>query len=246
MKKQLLVLATITTFLFISCSKEKIEAPQTNQSEEIAGAMSSANKAKGGSTLENGLAGRFEFDGNLNDKTNQLAPGVSTVGRVIYTTDRKGNINSAIKFNEAYGVDLHDVPVESNMTLSVWVKKNVMAISTRKTFIQGVESFYLAQNQSLYETGAFNGQIILSPSVDMNWHHLLVTRDGTVLKFYIDGNFVQSVPMTGASVSDLAVSSWYLGYNYNSGFVYWGGCLDDLRIYKRVVTGAEIQALSKF
>ena len=43
MKKQLLIFATITTIVFTSCSKEKIEAPQTNQPEEIASHSKTSN-----------------------------------------------------------------------------------------------------------------------------------------------------------------------------------------------------------
>src|SRR5262245_11300568 len=105
MKKQLLIFATITAMVFTSCSKEKIETQQSNDFEEVA----TVKAPTGGPGIvpgaNTGLLGRFEFNGNLNDATGQLAPGVSTAsGRVLYTADRKGNENRAIKFNEAYGV----------------------------------------------------------------------------------------------------------------------------------------------
>ena len=117
MKKQFLVLAALTALVFASCSKEKIEEPQTAQPEELAGIANSAAKGKG-NPLDAGLLGRFEFDGNLNVKTGQLSPGVSTVGRVLYAADRKGNVNSAVRFNGAYGIHLTNVPLDTNMSVS--------------------------------------------------------------------------------------------------------------------------------
>jgi hypothetical protein len=107
MKKQFLIFTTIATVLVVSCSKKNIEAPGTNQPEEIASAMAGASKGKG-NTLDAGLLCRFEFDGNLNDKTGHVSPGVSTVGRVLYTADRKGEPNKALRFNGAYGVTISE------------------------------------------------------------------------------------------------------------------------------------------
>jgi len=250
MKKQLLIFAAITAIVFISCSKEKIEAPQTSQPEEIAGAMSTANKGKG-NTLDIGLLGRFEFDGNLNDKTSQLAPGVSTAGRVIYAADRKGNVNSSIRFNGAYGINLHDVPLDANRSVSVWVKKDVVAILVSTPIVEGLFSFSFMQSIDAYHSGYYNeaagtSQGVLGGSMDNNWHHLAATRDANSLKFYIDGNLIGSSPTPAGSVPPDHLDEWLLGYGYNSGYQYWNGRLDDLRIYNRVLTDVEIGKLSNF
>ena len=140
MKRQFLVFATLTTIVFASCRKQQIEEPQANPIEEISTATSTANKGKG-NTLDVGLLGRFEFDGNLNDKTGQLAPGVSTVNRVLYAADRKGNINSAVRFNGAYGIHLSNVPLDTNMSVSFWVKKDVFVLANGTPFVEGLFSF---------------------------------------------------------------------------------------------------------
>jgi hypothetical protein len=251
MKKQFLIFATLTTIVFISCSKEKIEEPQVNQFEEIAGAANSEAKGKGGNPLDNGLLGRFEFDGNLNDKTTQLAPGVSTAGSVLYTTDRKGMANKAIKFNGAYGVNIAEVPLEANMSVSVWVKKDAAVLSTLTPFVEGLQSFSFAQVQHFYQGAYYNemagtSQTVVSGGIDGNWHHLAATRDGSSLKFYVDGIFVGSSPSPAGSDPSTNFCDWILGYGYNSGFVYWHGGLDDLRIYNRVLTAVEIGKLSGF
>lgn len=249
MKKQFLIFATIATVVIVSCSKKKIEAPGTNQPEEIASAMAGVNKGKG-NTLDAGLLCRFEFDGNLNDKTGQVSPGVSTVGRVLYTADRKGEPNKALRFNGAYGVTISEVPLDTNRSISVWVKKDVVVLGIVTPIVEGMNSFTLAQDKPMYMAGYYNdaagtSQYVLSPAMDNNWHHLAATRDNNTLRFYIDGNFVGSSPTPAGTVFP-PVSDWLLAWGYNAGYVYWKGNIDELRLYDRVLTAAEISKLSNF
>ena len=250
MKKQFLVLAAFTALVFASCSKEKIEEPQTAQPEELAGIANSAAKGKG-NPLDAGLLGRFEFDGNLNDKTGQLSPGVSTVGRVLYAADRKGNVNSAVRFNGAYGIHLTNVPLDTNMSVSFWVKKDVFVLQNGTPFVEGLFSFSFMQVIDAYNSGYYNeaagtSQGVLGPSVDMNWHHVAATRDAVSMRFYIDGVLIGSSPTPAGSVPTEVVADWLLGYGYNLGYQYWYGRMDDLRIYNRVLTTVEIDKLSNF
>ena len=86
----------------------------------------------------------------------------------------------------------------------------------------------------------------MGPSLDMNWHHLAATRDPNIFRFYIDGNLVGTSPTPVGSVPPDVVNDWLLGFGYNSGYKYWYGRLDDLRIYKRVITTSEINKLATF
>src|SRR5215204_7582936 len=128
MKKQFQILAaTFITVAFISCSKEKIESPTTSQqSEEV-----TKPNSPGGPIVINpltvGLLGRYEFNGTLKDATGKLQDAWPEQGRVIYGTDRKGNTNSAIRFNGAYGVGIYDIPyTPGNCSVSFWTKDDVI------------------------------------------------------------------------------------------------------------------------
>lgn len=251
MKKQFLIFTTLAAIVIVSCSKQKIEEPQTSQPEEFAGAMSSANKGKGGNPLDLGLVGRFEFDSNLNDKTGQLAPGQSTVGRVSYAADRKGNASSAIRFNGAYGINLYNVPLDTNMSVSFWIKKDVFTLINGTPFVEGFQCFSFMQVIDEIHSGYFNeaagtSQGVLGPSLDMNWHHLAATRDANIFRFYLDGNLIGTSPTPAGSAPPDVVNDWLLGFGYNLGYQYWHGRIDDLRIYDRVITTSEINKLSAF
>jgi hypothetical protein len=72
---------------------------------------------------------------------------------------------------------------------------------------------------------------------DTLWHHIAVTHDGTTAKFYIDGVFdsQQSYAVTFASTGNYTIGS--RGNNE-----FYGGTLDDIRIWSKVKTAAEIGA----
>ncbi|HVW66654.1 MAG TPA: LamG-like jellyroll fold domain-containing protein [Candidatus Peribacteraceae bacterium] len=69
---------------------------------------------------------------------------------------------------------------------------------------------------------------------DGAWHLYTLTSNGTTGKLYIGG-----VYQTSASFS-FASSSLYIAKGYN----YFGGLLDDVRIYNRALTAAEVSALA--
>lgn len=246
MKKQLFILATITTIVFTSCSKEKIETPQTNQPEEIAGARGGGGGIVSPS-LDLGLVGRFEFDGNLDDKTGQLAPGTPVVGKPIYGGDRKGVRNSAITFDEKYGVIVNAVPLDSNMSISVWMKYDMTPGDYFINFVEGSHSFAFQHRDKNKFQGAYwnftTPAFIISKPLVNTWHQLAATRDNNTYKFYIDGKLVGSTPILTAGAVPYSTTQYLLGFGYNAGYKYWKGSLDDLRIYNRVITATEVQAL---
>jgi len=246
MKKQFLIFAAITTIVFTSCSKEKIEAPQTNQPEEIAGARSGGGGIISPS-LGLGLIGRFEFDGNLDDITGQIKPGTPVAGTPIYGADRKGLRNSAISFNEKYGVIMNDVPLDSNMSISFWMKYDMTPGDYFITFVDGSHSFaFQHRDKNKFQGGYWNfttPAFMISKPLVNTWHQMAATRDNNTFKFYIDGKFVGSTPILTPGVSPATISQYLLGFCYNAGYKYWKGSLDDLRIYNRVISATEVQAL---
>ena len=124
MKKQIIILAAATMPLaFFSCSKGSIEPQQANNSMTTDEVISSPKPGAKPINLKAALAGMFEFDGNLKDKTGQLPDAVPNVpGATMYTTDRRGVVNNAIQFTGRYGVDILNVPTQPNTSVAAWVK----------------------------------------------------------------------------------------------------------------------------
>jgi hypothetical protein len=78
------------------------------------------------------------------------------------------------------------------------------------------------------------------------WQHLAAVWNGTTTSLYVDGAAVaSSVVQTAGSVSSLAPTGpLRIGANVATGGNYFAGQLDDFRIYKRVLTPAEIRLLA--
>ncbi len=73
---------------------------------------------------------------------------------------------------------------------------------------------------------------------DNNWHFIVFTYDGSNQVLYVDGVLVNS--RSGAILNTTSGSNNYFG---DSGYGYFQGLIDDVRIYNRTLPPAEIQAL---
>src|SRR5439155_26687862 len=71
------------------------------------------------------------------------------------------------------------------------------------------------------------------------WSHLTSTYDGSNLKFYVNGSPSQSVPFSGTI--DLSTGTLQIGASYFG--EYFKGFIDEVRIYNRALTDAEIQTI---
>jgi hypothetical protein len=78
---------------------------------------------------------------------------------------------------------------------------------------------------------------------DNRWHHIAMTFDGSHVRLYVDGSELSSRAAKAATLhsNDQGVS---LGrYNSELG-LYWQGALDDVRIYSRALSTAEVEELA--
>jgi hypothetical protein len=253
MKKQIMILAAafITAALF-SCSKEKIKTNENSNNEEMVAVDAKKPGGNGVPQVSNkGLLCRYEFNSNLKDTTGKLKDGESTANRILFTTDRKGNTNWAIHFNEAYGVNIFDVPIDDEMSISVWVKNKFYPEIFVTPFVEAAHSFAFSQLENMYQASysvpfGFPSQYVISDPIDNDWHHLAATRDGISLKFYIDGNLIGTSPTPAGAIPQVLTDMFQLGYGWNTDWKYWNGSMDDLRIYRRVLSASEVQTLYNF
>ena len=135
------------------------------------------------------------------------------------------------------------------MTLSAWVFPTATQSNWRAILVKGDEPYALYSSN---ETAAmkpagvweFTGDVeesVKSPTaIAVNvWTHLAVTYDGAMLRLFINGAQVASKPRTG----NVANSSQPLriGGNGASG-EFFKGRIDEVRVYNRALSQAEIQA----
>ena len=75
------------------------------------------------------------------------------------------------------------------------------------------------------------------------WHHAVAVYDGNEMRLYLDGALVGSTPKSGSLTTNAAVSTWIGGNPPNAAERPWAGTIDDVRIYDRALSEAEIDAL---
>jgi hypothetical protein len=70
------------------------------------------------------------------------------------------------------------------------------------------------------------------------WSHIAVTYDGANMRVYVNGALVRTVARTGAILASDGVL--HIGGNVVWGGEFFQGRLDDVRIYNRALSGAEV------
>jgi len=203
--------------------------------------------------LTNGLIIYMPFANEIKDLiSNQNAlPGNNFPP--VFVSDRNGTANSAISLSGQVGDFLAIPEVQANhlkqgdsITISIWFKQKLPDNS-------GVHGFFEKANNCVCDDGFTLGYFerplfgqsggFSDPSWTAelhqdteNWHHILITlTPGNFLKIYRDGILRNSV-----YYEQLNFGEWFGNYLIGKQF---NGYLDDLRVYKRVLSDDEVQQL---
>jgi hypothetical protein len=210
----------------------------------------------------NGLVGYWPFNGNANDASGNGNNG--TVNGATLATDRFGNSNSAYSFD---GVD--DFIETSNsffnngeldQSISVWFNptSNTSTIGPGQTFFNTyphngfVFGYSYIGNQKIYFFKNSNPGIVSwniavnetynTPAINLNsWHNAIIVKQGLVYKLYYNGNLVGTVNTTTAALQYMCKIRF--GAITCCQLEVFNGKLDDIAIYNRALTQAEITAL---
>ena len=75
-----------------------------------------------------------------------------------------------------------------------------------------------------------------------NWHHAALVYDGSLVRGYLNGNLDGTPTAQTGAIQTLATST-IIGSRDSGSFSFFNGVIDDVRIYNRALTAAEVQAL---
>ena len=173
-----------------------------------------------------------------------------------FVTDRSGHSNAAISFDSGSESNTINTTLNSNnnliqngaFTISFWFnRQNVQPSTIEQLYNANAITIGLGPNSNtpqirspyLAATG------LSAPMVDPEWtqslegeiniwHHIVVTYDGELLKFYRDG-------VLRSASANAQFEGIMGGGTFGNGYV---GFLDDVRIYKRALRFAEVQLLN--
>jgi hypothetical protein len=150
-----------------------------------------------------------------------------------------------------------DVPPGGGMSITLWIKADDFDVPdgrliSKATGIQEGDHYWMVSTinstglrfrlkaggtTTTLATGA--GEITAGA-----WHHVAVTYDGSDMRIYRDGVEVASAPKAGSIDTNAGVAVAMGNQPAGAGSKAFDGLLDDVRIYDRPLTPAEISGMS--
>jgi len=211
----------------------------------------------------NSLVAFYPFGGNVNDAGPNKANPITPVGTVAFNaTDRKHMENNVAVFDGASVLVVPDNDAlnfkTSDYSVSVWIKTNktntmmVWQESGKKGSKDNQTWLRMGDNTTdryaRFTTEDESGGKIINMGTegrlsDNAWHHVVCVREGTNMNVYVDGKLVKQESTAVKNVSN--EQNFKIGAQENAtGFLnYFNGMLDDMVIYKKALTAAEVTAL---
>lgn len=202
------------------------------------------------SFLTNGLVAYYPFNGNANDASGNGLNG--TVVGATLTTDRFGNANAAYGFNGSSSTITFSPPPLTqvdNWTLSAWINPanfwqgSYPVLVGYDTGLNGDGyGFFLLGSSTLL--GIFSGVNWFSSGYSMpatnRWYHVVMLRESGTTKFFVGG--IQTV--NTFSTTPHPPTAFTIGSA--TGYGFFNGQVDDVRIYNRALSDSEVGQLYAF
>jgi cysteine-rich repeat protein len=140
----------------------------------------------------------------------------------------------------------------SQMTVSFWTKNDVSPVQydgiickTRQTsWNQGWGFFYYSSSQVAFFIEQWNANIAIGSVNPLQWNHIAGTYNGNVLRLFVNGNEVDSDTYSGSLHKTRRLNIGRCGDSSGADSFNINGKVDDVRIYDRVLTDDEIEALA--
>ena len=145
--------------------------------------------------------------------------------------------------------DVNDLDLTNGMTLSAWVNPTASGSDWRTILLKESPGFMAYALYSNTDTGRPSGHVVIGGS-DLDtrgtaavannvWTYLAATYDGANLRLYVNGTLVSTRAVSGS----MSASTGALRIGGNATWGEWfGGLIDNVRVYSRSLAAAEIQS----
>jgi hypothetical protein len=193
------------------------------------------------------LVAWYEFEGNARDSSANGLHGIEHGGPT-YTPGVYGQAVEMDGQNDY--IDCGRDPkfnITARITFAYWIKVRAFDREWNTVFAKGDDSYRSSRADfNMYMEAAVGGTsgnylYCVTPVNDDKWHHVACVYDGAAFVIYVDGK----EDAREASTGSITVSTYnvYIGDNSGATGRFWNGWIDDLRIYNRAFTPAEVTAL---
>jgi len=217
------------------------------------------------------LVGYWKFDGDPGDYSGQGNDG-TLMGDATYSSDTPLETGMSLYLPDLTGpddyVDLGNPDIlnfgKNDWTIAAWIKTTQdIAVNTGNIFSNGGEGseekdlYVLAAGEAsdtsitltTYDSISQHQAVGFSDVNDGEWHHVVGLREGSWLRVYVDG--IQegmtslASPEYNLSGTDQANAYIGIGWDYASSELIkqFSGYIDDVRVYNRALSDAEIREL---
>lgn len=197
---------------------------------------------------DSGLIAFYPFNGNTNDESGKGNHGFNNGATL--ATDRFGRTNNAYNFNHTYIEIPNSISLQSpsnSMTMAFWINISQWDNNTAGIMAKS-NSGAIGQYGSLISTTPYiqfdiGGQFArITRYFGLNtWYFVCLKWSGQKAILYLNGDVYDSVSFSGIMASDN--NPLILGKHTPGSVSYLLGKLDDIRIYNRDISSAEIQQL---
>jgi hypothetical protein len=204
------------------------------------------------SNLQNGLVGYWPFCGNANDESGNGNDGTVN-GECVLSVDRNSNLSSAYSFpsNSNSYISMGSpelLKISGEISISIWVYMDGGTLNPRAIEFGNESSGYRigpvgsANNDRIINMVYANSTVSCTAS-SLEWHHISMTVESNgTQKAYLDGNLIQTNVIAG-TLDNIYSNELNIGRKPTSDFDAWGGLIDDIGIWNRALTAAEVQQL---
>lgn len=225
-----------------------------------------AAAAEGGSVSDgvsnDGLIASYTFNGTLaNGVENGTAASAIATGLIAYNSNLEyveGKDGTGIKLGD-YGLMLDSEGLGENFAVSAWMKPDgTLAVnqavlfagehvSKRQDWI-GVAGNKSGTNQVKFwehgGTGELTWSTLATPDISAEWHHVVLTGSSTAVEMYVDGTKVEKTgDATESIVTPFTTEGSYLCVGVNSWDTEFTGTVDEVNVYNKFLSDAEVTAL---
>ncbi|MCA9170238.1 MAG: LamG domain-containing protein [Planctomycetales bacterium] len=215
--------------------------------------------------IHDGLLNYWNLDGNFDDTAGSLSGNVST------NADNGSQPGTSVSFADSpasgqYAVFNGDdsafievpnsddiVATGESLSISAWLNVNQFDQSWQALIAHGESNDYRVARRDASDIMSYAGGVgdiptdnTTGPNVnDGNWHHLVaISPAGGNAELWVDGALVSTGGAT--SIADNGSGRLMIGGNPDTagdGYRTWDGGIDDVGMWNRALTGAEIGAI---
>jgi hypothetical protein len=200
-----------------------------------------------------GLVAAWSFDavtaGTVADATGKGHTGTVS-GATWSATGKNGGSLSFDGVNDwVTVVDANDLDLANGMTLSAWVNPTGAGADWQTVMLKESPGFMVYALYADTDTARPSAHVVIGGSdldtrgtstvANNAWTHLTATYDGANLRLYVNGTLVSTRAVTGS----MSASNGPLRIGGNATWGEWfGGLIDNVRLYGRALSAAEVQA----